>query len=300
MTLAPDLAPLLRPAGQLFVDRQEASVSLLQRHFSLSHAAGVALMRALEERGAVHQTNGVWRAAPDAVRLAASNLLEFTDVHVNTLIGRENRKGGLLVCGINHGWSKEDQRKDEEGLDRSDPFRSFFSDRRVENHSFRNAVVKWFGLLGHPLQMDWRQAGAFERSIVHTNWLPTCSSSIDYGKLEADCIRNAHAFLHTCQRLAPALVVFFSGKLMDAFNSRELRPRVEELFGAPEDKVRWIQKELPGRFYVGVRRFERMTAISLPHATGAQGVSDEYIAGLKPDLSPLIQQWWEQHSARLV
>lgn len=45
---------------------------------------------------------------------------------VHTLIGHENREGGLLLCGLNHGYSKEDERQDAAGIDRSDPNKSFF------------------------------------------------------------------------------------------------------------------------------------------------------------------------------
>ena len=97
---------------------------------------------------------------------------------VHTLIGHENREGGLLLCGLNHGYSKEDERQDAAGIDRSDPNKSFFSDGKVNDYPFRNRIVSWFSLWGYELARSKEKAGDFERSIVQTNWLQTCSNNM--------------------------------------------------------------------------------------------------------------------------
>jgi hypothetical protein len=54
----------------------------------------------------------------------------MTELAVHTLIGRKNREGGLLLCGLNHSYSKDDERQDAAGIDRSDPAKSSFPNAR--------------------------------------------------------------------------------------------------------------------------------------------------------------------------
>ncbi|MES2977996.1 MAG: hypothetical protein V4731_06195 [Pseudomonadota bacterium] len=299
MSLNESLPPLLVPAAELLTCHNRASVALLQQYFKLPYSHATALMMALKDRGAVVEIAGKRHVAPGAEGLARGNVLEFADLHVQTLIGRENRQGSLMLCGINHGESAEDQQKDQKGEDRREQFFSFFSDTRVNNFPYRNRIVKLLGLLGHPLKGDCATAGVFEKSIVQTNWLTTASQNVDDVVVERECIAHPEDFLNTCARLEPALIIFFSGQMMDAFNSPQLAPRLEKLFGPAVGNVKWIQKDdLGTRFKIGIRHRERVTAIALPHPTGAF-VSDKYIAAFAPELAPLIKHWWTSHSERL-
>lgn len=218
---------------------------------------------------------------------------------LNTALYPENRKHGLLLCGINHGYNKRDEELDARNVDRLDKFKSFFSDGRVQQHDFRNAIVKWFGLWGYHLQSDWQLAQSFERSLVHMNWIQ--SASHDAGELpkgvRASCVDDADSFLHTCEELRPGLILFFSQELLWAFLSMNLRPRIEKIFGRALGSPRAVQADVPGvtRFNVRFQKFEHLTAISLPHATGAWGVADAYIEALEPYVRPEIEAWWEEH-----
>lgn len=90
----------------------------------------------------------------------------MTELSVHTLISHENSSGALLLCGLNHGYSKEDERKDIAGIDRSNPKKSFFSDETVHDYPFINRIVSWFSLWGYELAKTNNRAGIFEKSIV--------------------------------------------------------------------------------------------------------------------------------------
>lgn len=272
-------------ARQLFAQRGQASVSLLQRHAKLGASEAQRILEHLKEQCGPEQRG------------------EQTLLPVNNALFPENRKHGLLLCGINHGYNKRDAELDAQNIDRSNPFKSFFSDRRVEDHDFRNAVLKWFGFWGYHLQPDWQLAQAFERSLVHTNWIQSATpnaAGLPKG-VRRSCVDDAESFLNTCEELRPGLILFFSQELLYAFLSSELRPRVEALFGPVVGHTKRVQADVPGvtRFNVRFQKFERLTAVSLPHATGARGVADAYIQALEPHVRPEIEAWWAEHGRHL-
>jgi hypothetical protein len=228
------------------------------------------------------------------------------ELPVHTLITDENKEGGLLLCGLNHGYSKEDERQDAAGVDRSDSHKSFFSDVNVNGYKFRNRIVTWFSLWGHPLVRLPEDAGPFERSIHQTNWLQTCSNNVKDLNIEDECIEDSDSFLQTCAILKPRVLFFFGKDLMWAFSSKRLSDKVESIFGEKIGKISWHQKDIYSngklcrRLRFGFLHYERLTVVVLPHATGAQGVSDDYIESFKPEMSAVIDTWWERHKAKLL
>lgn len=202
------------------------------------------------------------------------------DLPVHTLIGPENKSGGLLLCGINHGYSKEDERLDVAGVDRSDPYKSFFSDRAVNDYKYRNTLVKWFSLWGYELERSTMKAGQFERSIVQTNWLQSCSGNVRDVNVRQACIDDSESFLMTCESLTPGLIFFVGSNLLSAFMSRELSARVDAIFGSPISETMWLQKDVVNngkvrrRFKFGFQKYEKVSLVSLPHATGSAGIAD--------------------------
>lgn len=227
------------------------------------------------------------------------------DLPVHTLIGDENKEGGLLLCGLNHGYSKEDERQDAAGIDRSDPYKSFFSDKEVNDYKFRNKLVKWFSLWGHPLEGDKCLAGPFERSLVQTNWLQSCSRDMGGVNVYQACIGESESFLRTCEILKPGAIFFFGKEMLPAFTSPELAERVESIFGTKLGATDWRQENvyqegrLLRRFKVGFQRYANLNVVSLPHATGAQGIADDYISAFRPKMSEVLDSWWNMHKKRL-
>lgn len=230
----------------------------------------------------------------------------MTDLPVHTLIGRENVEGSLLLCGQNHGYSKEDERQDAASIDRSDPRKSFFSDGEVNDYPFRNRIVSWFSLWGYELARNTEKAGAFERSIVQTNWLQTCSNNMRGINTQQACIEDNESFLQTCAALKPNLIFFFGRELFWAFTSPALNIKVESIFGLRKGEVRWLQKDVyfngkpRRRFRFGFQKYERATVVVLPHATGAQGVACDYIEAFKPEMAEVIEAWWAKHKEKLT
>jgi hypothetical protein len=58
----------------------------------------------------------------------------------------ENLVGGIMVCGINFGYSKEDERLESVEVKREAEPLSFFSDTAVNDTRFRNRLLTWLSL----------------------------------------------------------------------------------------------------------------------------------------------------------
>lgn len=230
----------------------------------------------------------------------------MTELPVQTLVGRENRECALLLCGLNHGYNKEDERKDAAGIDRADSHKSFFSDGKVNDYPFRNRIVSWFSLWGYELARSNEGAGAFEKSIVQTNWLQTCSNNMRGTDTRRACVDDSESFFRTCEALKPRLIFFFGRELLLAFTSPALSGKVEVIFGARVGQIRWLQKDVyfngkpRRRLQFGFQQYERLTVIVLPHATGAQGVASDYIEAFKLEMRKEIEAWWVRHEEKLI
>jgi len=230
----------------------------------------------------------------------------MTGLPVHTLICDENRDGGLLLCGINHGYSKDDERQDVAGVDRSDSHKSFFSDSEVNDYPFRNRIVSWFRLWGYELAQSKQSAGSFERSFIQTNWLQTCSNNVGGMNIKQACIDGHDSFLETCNALKPGAIFFFGKELLWAFTSPALSQKIESIFGARAGEIKWLQKDVYHngkpcrRFRFGFQQYEKLVVVALPHATGAQGIATDYIAEFKPEMSEVIDSWWAKHKEKLT
>ncbi len=228
------------------------------------------------------------------------------ELPVHTLIGNENKNGGLLLCGLNHGRSKKDEQEDNAGIDRSDEHKSFFSDKAVNDYDFRNNIVKWFSLWGYNLADNNADAGAFEKSIVQTNWLQTSSNNMEGINKQKACIDDANSFIDTCLIIRPKLIFFFSQELLWAFNSNQLSQKIEGVFGKRKGGIECKQKnvysngKLRRRLKFCFQSYENLDIVSMPHATGAHGVADDYIEAFKPEMREIIELWWNNHQSEIL
>lgn len=91
----------------------------------------------------------------------------------------ENQKYGLMICGINFGYSDEDKIFDERGALQQTEEKSYFSDVAVNRYQFRNRILRVFSLWGVPLETDGDRVSAFERAIFQTNWLDTQTNNAE-------------------------------------------------------------------------------------------------------------------------
>ena len=209
-------------------------------------------------------------------------------LNIATASFSENRKAGLMICGINWGGSADNPSGNEPA--------SFFSDVRYNNYPYRNRLLKWFELLGHPLECTEEKAGPFERSIVQTNWLSSQSPNMHGKSLYTECVHEWGNFAFHVETLQPKLVVFLSVTLLDILNSATCIENARRLFGA-ETSAQLMRKDVLTegkvlkRFRIGMQRFGGTQIIALPHPTGSRGLSDEYIRTFAKDISPLLQRY---------
>jgi len=219
---------------------------------------------------------------------------------IHTKLFEANSKGSLLICGAEHGYSKRDLKQDSMGIDRINERRSFFSDSSVNNYPFRNTIVNWFKLWGYSLSNNLDTVTEFDKSIVQCNWLQTSANNMKGRNTAREYIDASSDFLLICKELKPSLIIFISTKLHEAFSSDDLSGQVEDIFGKRISSLEFKQNEVKNpltgknyiKFKIGFQKYEKVDIISLPHATGAQGLSHEYISSFKDDIRQIIDAWW--------
>lgn len=232
--------------------------------------------------------------------MTINNSTMHSDLPVHTLITRENASGGLLLCGINHGYTAKDEELDAAGIDRLDKYKSFFSDSAVNDYRLRNRLVTWLSLWGLQLRREAATAGPLERSIVQTNWLQSCSNNVNGIPVRRACIEDSESFLRTCDQLRPSVIVLLSKEMLWALTSAELRTPVKGILGCLQEPISWIDQPVAGakRFKIGRARFETTTVLSLPHPTGSKGLKDDYMAA-QGNVKLEVCRWWAEHQHRL-
>ncbi len=204
----------------------------------------------------------------------------------------ENRRRGLMICGLNWGGDP-----DEPPINRP---ASFFSDLDANPFEYTRKLVRWFRCWGHPLETNSREAGAFERSVVQTNWLPTESPNAD-GIGIAELVACWDNFELHVRELDPSLIVFLSVSQLDVLNFGQFSGRTRELFGAPRHEPRPVNRtEFDGRSVPNLRAYvqewERVAIIAVPHPSprvwAPRGNQDEiYMRSIRDDVFPSIDRF---------
>lgn len=140
----------------------------------------------------------------------------------------ENLIGGIMICGINFGYSKAEEAKEaeEDYVVVPDPAdRSLFSDELSNRGRFVQRILNWFHLWGVDLAKAPVDAGPFERSFFQTNWLNTQSRSIDSeDKINISyLVEHAESFLNLLEERQPRMIVFVGASLIEALNDIRMR-----------------------------------------------------------------------------
>lgn len=210
------------------------------------------------------------------------------DIHqVLTKDFAENLSHGIMICGINYGYSEADNVKDEQVVNIQLAEKSFFSDKTVNNTRFRNRVLTWLNSWGFNLTSLTNDDTAFERAFFQTNWLDTQTNSIHSNEKISisTLVQESDGFLQLLGERKPDVIIFIGAMLIEALNDISIRDRVELILGARSGNAKIYQGELPSgkgrRFKMMAQKFGNTQIISLPH-TQTRGLSDEYIAALKP------------------
>lgn len=206
--------------------------------------------------------------------------------------------GGLMICGYEWGYSKEDERNDALGVEQpvNHDAGCTFANKvlcygpRALKWRYDNIIMKWFGLWGHPLSRS--EPMSFERSIVQTNWCNTQAHAMDgdYSKLsEPEQIDN---FIGHIDYFKPRVILFMGSRLIDALQGPAVRERFEAITGKCTKEASAQQKKFAGRRFKFVfQSFERCEVVGLPHPSSSHGISDDYITLFNDEMGSLLQRF---------
>ncbi|MEQ9546361.1 MAG: hypothetical protein RIK85_10190 [Marinobacter sp.] len=204
----------------------------------------------------------------------------------------ENLSGGIMICGYNFGFSSQDQEDEEKGVTAQESAPSFFSDAKVNNTLFRNCLLAWLNNWGRPLETDATKIGGYERSFFQTNWLGTQTNTIaDDGITINKLVAESDGILSLIESRKPRLILFTGSALIEALNDIRIRERVESILGTRPGNAEIFQSDVPvsgTKFKLLKQHFPEATIVSVPHATGARGLSDEYMTGFRDIMQGLL------------
>lgn len=200
---------------------------------------------------------------------------------------QENLHGGIMVCGINFGYSLRDEALEQLGTPHEIEAASFFSDQQVNNTRFRNTALKWLKNWGLPFSHFPGNETAFDRSFFQTNWLNTQTRSVqsDEKITVSLMVKEACSILRLIEKRKPSVILFFGAQMIEALNDISIRAQVISILGERSGNAEIHRATLEGyqgtRFKLLTQTFGETLIISLPHPQ-ALGITDEYMAALKP------------------
>jgi len=199
----------------------------------------------------------------------------------------ENLSGGVMVCGINFGYSQAEEALEASAGTPTLERPSFFSDQAVNNTRFRNTVLKWLKNWGLPFSHVAEAESVFDRSFFQTNWLDTQTRSVrsDQQITVPMLVEEADGILGLIEARQPSVILFFGSELIQALNDIALRDRVVSALGDRSGNAKVHQADLPGysgtRFKMLTQAFGDSLVICMPHPQSI-GITDAYVAALRP------------------
>ncbi len=204
-------------------------------------------------------------------------------------------KNGLMICGYEWGFSKEDQKAEKNG-EYIQEQKSFFSDKIVNDYPYRNRnrIVSWLDLLGLSLKLQ--NATALEKSIIQTNWM----SSQDYkveGNIYIRLREQKENFLNHLEYFKPQVVLFFGVRQLEVLN-KEILQDVETILGKIIKEEVYIQKDIENctKYKIGFQSFENCEIIAFPHPATQGGICDHYIASFIDEIKPKLESYISQRT----
>jgi len=201
-------------------------------------------------------------------------------------------KNGIMICGYEWGFSKEDQQAVRDVIYIQEE-KSFFSDETVNDYPYRNRIVSWLRSLGLPLNSQ--NAGILEKSIVQTNWMDSQGYKVE-GNIYIRLREQKQNFLNHLEYFKPKIVLFFGVRQLEVLN-KEILKDVEHVLGKTTKKERYIQKDIEDckKYKIGFQSFENSEIIAFPHPATQGGICDSYIELYKDEIKPIfdnfIVQW---------
>lgn len=201
------------------------------------------------------------------------------------------QKGGMMICGYEWGGGDEEASETDSSINEAAICTFANKDLRYGTAAARwhydNQIKKWFALWGRAL--DRENPGAFEKSIVQTNWCDTQKPRMngDYSSLWQDAqIAN---FLFHIAHFRPRLLLLMGSKLIEALQAPTTLERFEAIMGKRASNYESKQKDFDGRrFKISFQDFERCKVVCFPHPSASRGLSDAYIALFADDMRGLL------------
>lgn len=207
----------------------------------------------------------------------------------------ENTTGGIMVCGINFGYSKEDEALESQGLELATEPLSFFSDETVNQTKFRKRILQWLRSWNLNLSGAPGMEGVLEKSFFQTNWFDNQTRGVGTeGHFNAKAMVEGEikqreqkiqdlGVLALVEARKPRAIIFFGAALIEAFNDIRLRPTIEAALGPRSGNAQRMGLRVDtfkGRvFNVMYQRFGSTSIVCLPHPQ-AHGITDVFIASL--------------------
>ena len=225
----------------------------------------------------------------------------------NSIFPGLNDRNGLMLCGYEWGFSKDDQKlfESEQGGIFSKDAVTIFSNKspmygeRAFKWRYDNRIIKWFEIWGHPLSRE-ALGGDFEKCIVQTNWCNTEGHKINgnyFQKLTAP--EQLDNFIFHIQEFEPRLIFFMGSQMINILQNQIVLERFSKIMGSPASRPLVIQKPFSGRrFKIAFQIFEKCDVVSLPHPSSSRGLSDEYISLFKDEIGGLISKF--KKSKRII
>lgn len=208
------------------------------------------------------------------------------DHQVITATYPENYFGGIMICGINYGYSSQDESKEHDTTTSQALSLSFFSNASIDRGRFSPRIQKWLNSWGFGFASKPGEETSFEKSFLQTNWLDTQSRSVTSdGKITVNTlVEESTSFLELLKQRKPSTIVFAGSSLIEAFNDIRIRDQIEDIFGErsgkPDIYVASNSSEYKRQFKVLHQRYGSTHVISLPHPQ-TRGLSDEYMSNIK-------------------
>jgi len=218
----------------------------------------------------------------------------------NSIFQGLNDKKGLMICGYEWGYSKEDQRLDESDEDcfyDKDAITTFSNKSpmhgdRAFSWRYDNRIIQWFDMWGHPLSREELGSG-FEKCIIQTNWCDTEGNTINedyYRKLTNP--RQIENFIFHIKTFEPSVIFFMGSQIIDILQDEKVLDKFVDIMGEPKTKLQKIQKPFKGRrFKIGFQEFGKCKVVSMPHPSGTHGLSDSYMSLFANETSHLISEF---------
>ena len=215
----------------------------------------------------------------------------------NSIFPGFNDKNGIIICGYEYGYSKNDQLLEKTAKDfveeELSKINTFYQKSKIFNSPYDLKIIKWFRFFGNPLGVSEGNSD-FDKCILQTNWCDTQDTNVkEYEKFLLD--ENISNFVSHMIEFSPSVLIFMGSKQIDYLQNEKVKKPIEDFFGkeiSPLRKEIKEFKEFKGRkFKIGFQQFERLKIVSFPHPSGSRGLTDEYIKLFSTPINEILSDY---------